>query len=375
MFGHSSGPQIRTDDTTLDCNGFAIIGNGPASPWGVRAAGVTNAVVRDCRIFNFYDGIRAEPTSNPLVNFQALDNVLGDNANGIRMLDSEAGSVEGNLAYGSLIAGLNVSGRGNAVLDNELEVNALGIQVGENGVTSEFNHLFQNVVGVGHDNGLRIQNARATTLDQNGVCWTSQNALNLLLTSQDTLLGSNNVLCDSGGYDVWVAPTASDMDTIRNPGSLGNICSSVNTTAAGQQYSDLGVPAGCNTACLPAHCASGAPIDLGGSWIDLPGDGSNDSIDVDIDDFEGGASLDPEIVGPLGPGIIIWTLPDPRVIGRQLSVEELEGLDPASVQIYHRDEKGDSFTPVAGSGLAPNSKLVLGHVESPGRYAVFGKLE
>ncbi|MEM7814974.1 MAG: right-handed parallel beta-helix repeat-containing protein, partial [Candidatus Aenigmatarchaeota archaeon] len=80
---------IDSDDVTLDCNGYSIIGNG--SGVGVIAFEATNITVKDCHISNFTIGVAFDTVSLSLISNVIIDRV----ASGVDFINVSGTSVRG----------------------------------------------------------------------------------------------------------------------------------------------------------------------------------------------------------------------------------------------------------------------------------------
>jgi parallel beta-helix repeat protein len=180
----TDGVAINTNNVTLDCRGFSILGSG--SNAGVKIDGKDNVVIKDCHINNFYYGV------------EALNSV------GTKIIESN--NIESNTFYGvylhnsnqTLIDSNDITDDNNGIY----QINSFATNVTNN--TINLHRKFYAVYSYGSDL-LAVEN---NTM--------GQNYHGVYLVNSDNSLILNNTITDSDKYNIFIQTTSTDANITKN---------------------------------------------------------------------------------------------------------------------------------------------------------------
>ncbi len=199
------GLIIDGDDVELDCDGHRILGTVDVGV-GVRAEGVEDVRVEDCRIENFDEGIRFVNVEGGEIE----DNELSlefDPATGlarcVRVDASEDIEIEGNFAEGC--RGFDISqSEGLEVEDNEVEDGELGFLIGGSVVDGHF-----------EDNRVRDSSAGFEIFDSSNLVFeeneVTDNGSGFLLEDSVDTVFEDNVASDNDGFGFFVLDASDNV--------------------------------------------------------------------------------------------------------------------------------------------------------------------
>ncbi len=183
---------VTASDTTVDCNGHLIDGDGFAS--GVYISLVDGITIKNCRINNFTYGIRMEHTDN----HELLNNTLTYNNDGIYMYDSFGNVVTGNNASLGINDGFDLSTFSGTVTDNTAYDNgANGFNFNSASATITNNTAYSNS-GAGFSiSYLNDSSITGNTANSNG------QGISITSGFRNTLLG-NKINDSTGSYGIYM---------------------------------------------------------------------------------------------------------------------------------------------------------------------------
>ena len=201
LTGYNACVIIESDNVTLDCAGYSLIGGGIDWDYGIILNGTTNVTVKNCSIQGYRYGIYLDNASESDLSNNTLSY---DISYGIYLSDSDYNTLSSNTVSNSTFDGIYLtSSRHNSLIGNSVRNNRYyGIYFYKSGD----NVVGNNTVSNNSDYGIYIYSSSDyNNLTDNAVVNNGNHGIYVRSSEGNVLV--SNIVSNNSGYGVYLSST------------------------------------------------------------------------------------------------------------------------------------------------------------------------